>query len=47
MAPEQKEEFEKFGVAVYPWEEFLLLVGLSNNLYILPCMFSIDQILKT
>ncbi|XP_031131427.1 long chain acyl-CoA synthetase 4-like [Ipomoea triloba] len=25
VAPEQKEEFEKFGVVVYPWEEFLLL----------------------
>jgi hypothetical protein len=27
VTPEQREEVEKFGLAIYSWDEFLQLVG--------------------
>lgn len=39
VTPEQKEEVEKFGLAIYSWEEFLQLVGYVNS-YIIFSLFS-------
>lgn len=39
VTPEQREEVEKFGLAIYSWEEFLQLVGYVIS-YIILFMFS-------
>jgi hypothetical protein len=33
VTPEQKQEVEKSGLAIYSWTEFLQLVGYSFNLF--------------
>lgn len=35
VTPEQKQEVEKFGLAIYSWTEFLQLVGYSFHLLLL------------
>lgn len=32
VTPEQREEVQKFGLAIYSWDEFLLLVSYLINL---------------
>lgn len=40
VAPEQREEIEKFGLAVYSWDEFLKLVGSRLIFLITIVLFS-------
>lgn len=35
VTPEQKQEVEKFGVAMYSWDEFLQVVGYSFDMLLL------------